>query len=159
MRMISNESADLDNIKQKYQFDFNQGAPLLTSGSDRVKVEWQSISEAPEHEENDCIKEKVNKKSKLDMQTVFNHVAEFTKFKQQELKDSITFENRSSALSTALTETSQHSYFRFSLRSMERGNSNLFSIGGGSFVNPESSGVYLSNNQRRQSRSEVDEIQ
>ena len=73
MRMISNESADLDNIQQKYQFDFNQGQPLLTSGSDKVKVEWHSISEAPEHQECDTLKETVNRKSKLDMQTVFNH--------------------------------------------------------------------------------------
>ena len=130
MRMISNESReeDIKAASQKHSFDFIQGVPLTTSGSkEKNTFKWESISEVPENLESDAMKAQINNKKKIDLKSVLQTVAEFTKFKKDETKDFC--ENRSSAMSTALTESSQNSYFRFSLRSMNCTGSGIFDIG------------------------------
>ena len=133
---------------QKHSFDFIQGVPLTTSASkESTSIKWESISEVSENLESDVIKAQINNKKKLDLKSVLQTVAEFTKFKKEETKDFT--ENRSSAMSTALTESSQNSYFRFSLRSMGCTGSGIFDIGSESFIRKDSGPA------TRQSNSEV----
>lgn len=121
--MISTDDTEMESSMNKYAFDFSIGQPLQTETEDKQQIEWKHISAT---EARDTMKEKQNKKVKVDTTELLNCVEQYN--------NTVRLSMFSNSLSSNTQCSEGESFFRFSLgyktRDQNRSNSKIFSFAG-----------------------------